>query len=82
VTTSYLDGLAEQVPGLNYPQWSSARQSSSLASQVASDEQAASTAGYNSTPTIVIQGPKGQAQPIVGNPTSYSQLESAIKSVS
>jgi protein-disulfide isomerase len=82
VTTSYLDGLAEQVPGLNYTQWSSARQSSSLASQVASDEQAASTAGYNSTPTILIQGPKGQAQPIVGNPTSYSQLESAIKSVS
>jgi protein-disulfide isomerase len=82
VTTSYLDGLAEQVPGLSYSQWSSARQSSSLASQVAADEQAASSAGYNSTPTILIQGPKGQAQPIVGNPTSYSQLESTINSVS
>ncbi|HWE08655.1 MAG TPA: thioredoxin domain-containing protein [Solirubrobacteraceae bacterium] len=82
VTNNYLDGLAEQVPGLNYPQWSSARQSSTLAGQVATDQQSASSAGYNSTPTVLIQGPKGQAQPIVGNPTSYSQLESAIKSVS
>ena len=53
----------------------------SLATQVRADEQAAAGAGYNSTPTIIIQGSKGQAQPIVGNPTSYSQLESAINSV-
>jgi protein-disulfide isomerase len=82
VTNNYLDGLAEQVPGLNFSQWSSARQSRALASQVAADEQAATTAGYNSTPTILIQGPKGQAQPIVGVPSGYSQLESAIASVS
>jgi len=82
VTDSYLDGLAQQVPGLNYSQWSSDRQSSTLASQVNADQQAAANAGYNSTPTLLIQGPKGQAQPIVGNPTSYSQLQSAINSVS
>jgi protein-disulfide isomerase len=81
VTDRYLQGLAQQVPGLNYNQWNSARQSSSLATQVRADEQAAAGAGYNSTPTIIIQGSKGQAQPIVGNPTSYSQLESAINSV-
>jgi protein-disulfide isomerase len=57
------------------------RQSQTLASQVSADEQAAANAGYNSTPTILIQGPKGQAQPIVGNPNSYGQLESAINSV-
>jgi protein-disulfide isomerase len=82
VTDSYLDGLAQQVPGLNYSKWSSDRQSSTLASQVNADQQAAANAGYNSTPTLLIQGPKGQAQPIVGNPTSYSQLQSAINSVS
>lgn len=82
VTNSYLDGLAEQVPGLNYSKWSSDRQSSTLSSQVNAEEQAAANANYNSTPTIVIQGPKGQAQPIVGDPSSYGQVESAINSVS
>jgi protein-disulfide isomerase len=82
VSNSYLDGLAQQVPGLNLPQWSSARQSSTLASQVSVDQRSAAAAGYSSTPTLLIQGPKGQAQPIVGNPTSYSQLQSAITSVS
>ena len=45
------------------------------------DEQQALSRGYNSTPTIVVQGPKGQAQPIVGA-VSYKSLESTIKSVS
>jgi protein-disulfide isomerase len=81
VTDSYLSGLAAQVPGLNVDQWASDRQSSSLSSQVSADEQSASSSGYNSTPTILITGPKSQAQPIVGD-TTYSQLQSAIKSVS
>jgi protein-disulfide isomerase len=81
VTDSYLSGLASQVPGLNVSKWSSARTSPSLTAQVSSDQQAAAGKGYSSTPTIVIQGPKGTAQPIVGD-TNYSALESAIKSVS
>jgi protein-disulfide isomerase len=81
VTNNYLSGLAAQIPGLNVNQWGSDRQSSSLTSKVTADTQAAAAAGYNSTPTIVIAGPKSQAQPIVGG-TSYSQLQSAIHSVS
>jgi protein-disulfide isomerase len=81
VNDNFLGGLAKQVPGLSYSQWSSDRQSSSLSEQVTKDTQAASTAGYQSTPTIVIAGPKSQAQPIVGS-TSYAALQSAIKSVS
>ncbi len=81
VTDSYLSGLAAQVQGLNVNQWGSDRQSSALSSQVTADEQAAANAGYDSTPTILVSGPKSQAQPIVGD-TSYSQLQSAIKSVS
>jgi protein-disulfide isomerase len=82
VTNSYLNGLAGQISGLNYSKWTSDRQSSALSSQVTADETAAQAAGFNSTPTIVIKGPKSQAQPIVGNPSSYSSLESVIKSVS
>src|ERR1700722_9262153 len=82
VTDSYLNGLAGQIPGLNYSKWTSDRQSSTLSSQVTADETAAQASGFDSTATIVIKGPKSQAQPIVGNPTSYSQLQSAIKSVS
>jgi protein-disulfide isomerase len=81
VTNDYLNGLAGQIPGLKYSQWSSDRQSSTLTNTVTSDEQAATTSGYDSTPTIVVKGPKSQAQPIVGD-TDYSSLESAIKSVS
>ena len=42
---------------------------------------AASAAGYDSTPTVTIQGPKGMASAIVGLPTSFSQIQSAINSV-
>jgi protein-disulfide isomerase len=82
VTNSYLSGLATQIPGLNVSQWQSQLQSSTLSNQVTQDERTAQSLGFNSTPTITIQGPKSQAQPIVGAPSSYSQLEAAIKSVS
>jgi protein-disulfide isomerase len=82
VTPAYLQGLAGQIPGLNYSTWNSDRQSSTLTSDVTADEAAAQAAGFESTPTIVVKGPKSQAQPIVGNPTSYGSLESVIKSVS
>jgi protein-disulfide isomerase len=81
VTDNYLGGLAKQIPGLNFNQWSSARQSSTLSTQVTADEQAARAAGFGSTPTIVVTGPKSQAQPLVGDQT-YGTIQSAIKSVS
>ena len=70
-----------QIPGLNFTTWNSDRASSSLTAQVTQDEQAAAAKGYNSTPTLVVSGPKGQAQAIVGD-TDYGSLQSAIKSVS
>jgi protein-disulfide isomerase len=81
VTDNYLGGLAKQIPGLNFNQWSSDRRSSTLSSQVTGDMTSATAAGYSATPTIVISGPKAQAQPIVSL-ASYSQLQSTIKSVS
>ena len=81
VTEDYLDGLAKQVPGLNYSKWIADRNDPSLTAQVQSDESAAQEAGYDQTPTVVVKGPKGQAAPIVGVPT-WSQLQSRIKKVS
>ncbi len=81
VTDNYLGGLAKQIPGLNTNQWSSDRGSSTLSSQVTADEASAASAGFNSTPTLVVSGPKSQAQPLVGNQT-YAAVQSAIQSVS
>jgi protein-disulfide isomerase len=81
VTDNYLGGLAKQIPGLNYDRWNSDRGASNLKSQVSADMSSATAAGYNSTPTVLVAGPKNQAQPIENLPT-YGQLQDAIKSVS
>jgi protein-disulfide isomerase len=83
VTPAYLDGLAKQIPGLNYSAWQSNLGNSSLEAQVTSDNNAgvAVDGGSASTPTIVASGPLGQAKPIVGLPGSYSELTAAIQSV-
>jgi protein-disulfide isomerase len=82
VTQSFLQGIAQQIPGLNFSKWNSDRQSQALASQVAADGQIANNRNFSSTPTIVIQGPKGQANPIQSLPSSYGQLTSEIQQVS
>ncbi|HEX3974873.1 MAG TPA: thioredoxin domain-containing protein [Solirubrobacteraceae bacterium] len=81
VTNDYLGGLAKQISGLNFSQWSSDRSASNLQSQVNADLTSAAAAGYDSTPTILVSGPKSQAQPIVGD-TTYGALQTAISSVS
>jgi protein-disulfide isomerase len=81
VNQSFLDGIAKSIPGLNFPTWQSDSGNSTYTAQVQSDQQTAASHGFNSTPTIVVTGPKGSAQPIVGN-TDYGTLQSAIKQVS
>ncbi len=80
VTESYLTGLANQISGLNASSWRSARNDSSLISQVQSDQQAGTVAGVQGTPTLTFQGPRGKAQPPQTVP-SYDQLQQAIRSV-
>jgi len=80
VTDGFLTGLAKQVPGLNLAAWRSARSDSSLASQVQSEQQLATSQGFSATPTLVVQGPKGKTEPSSSVP-SYSELEQAVKSV-
>jgi len=83
VTQSYLEGLAKQIHGLNFAKWNSDRNLSSIKNQVASEDQqgAALFGARYSTPTVLIKGPKGSYDPIVGLPSGYSTYVSAINAV-
>jgi protein-disulfide isomerase len=76
VTESYLDKLARQVPGLNYSAWVAARKAG-LGRQVSADEVLAQGKGYNSTPTIVVRGPKSSPAPVAGA-IDYASLEQMV----
>jgi protein-disulfide isomerase len=54
VTESYLQGLAQQVPGLNLTTWTNDRANPALVTQVAADAQAANNAGFTGTPSFSI----------------------------
>jgi protein-disulfide isomerase len=90
-TTSFLDDLAKQVPGLNYAEWSRDRTKPSLIAQVnrmnsagtALDTAVPSSQGGGgaSTPTFVVSGPKGTSAPVIGipaNPPWLTTVESDI----
>jgi protein-disulfide isomerase len=80
VTESYLDGLARQIPALNYADWLTARKNPNYSATVATDESSAQHLGVSGTPTLVFAGPKGQAAASEAVPT-YAQLEQVIKQV-
>jgi protein-disulfide isomerase len=77
VTESYLDNIAKQIPGLNYSKWLTDRKNPTLLAQLNNDQQQASTLGVRSTPTVLIAGPKGSAQPLVGV-YDYNTYKSSI----
>jgi protein-disulfide isomerase len=81
VNEAYLTALARQVTGLNLTTWQSDRNDASLTSQVTSDQTTAKHIGVSGTPTLIFQGPKGQAAPSSAVPT-YAQLQQAIRQVS
>ncbi len=86
VSESYLQGLAKEIPGLNFKQWMADRKLARLKNQLSVDNAAGVAAGQSSpngagTPTIVIKGPLGQSAPIVGLPNGYGAYVSAINRV-
>jgi protein-disulfide isomerase len=81
VNEAYLTALARQVIGLNLTTWQSDRNDASLTSQITSDQTDAKNSGVSGTPTLIFQGPKGQAAPSASVPT-YAQLQQAITQVS
>ena len=81
VNEAYLTALARQTTGLNLTTWQSDRNDSTLTDQVNSDQTQAKSIGVSGTPTLLFQGPKGQAAASASVP-SYAQLQQAIKQVS
>ena len=55
VTENYLQGLAQQVPGLNLIAWTSARSEAKLLDAIARDARAAAGAGLAVTPSFLIR---------------------------
>jgi protein-disulfide isomerase len=81
VNTSYLNGLARQVPGLNFKKWSTDRFNPAYSSQVSKEERQAQNAGIDATPGFVVSSAKTQTKAQTGLLT-YNDLEQMIKSVS
>jgi protein-disulfide isomerase len=75
VTESYLQGIAQQVPGLDMGKWVSDRSSPELASSVASDEVTAKTHGFTGTPAFAIGKTGGTMQKLeyssLADPSSF-----------
>jgi protein-disulfide isomerase len=77
VTENYLQGLANQIPGLNPIQWTSDRSNPELAKQVTTDQQAVHSAGFRGTPAFQIGRSAGAMRKIKGgsltNPTPFDE---------
>ncbi len=54
VNEKYLQGLAQQIQGLNLAKWTTDRNTPGLLNQVESDGQAANNAGFNGTPSFLL----------------------------
>lgn len=76
VTGDYLKGLAEKTPGLDVNKWSDHFDNKSFDSELKAAQSRAQDAGVNSTPTLVVDGPKGQ-KTLVGL-RDYSQISKTI----
>jgi protein-disulfide isomerase len=60
VTEKFLQGIAQQIPGLNLAQWTSDRNDTALPNQVATDAQVANNEGFRGTPSFLIGKTGGQ----------------------
>ena len=81
VNEKFLDGLAHQTAGLDFNQWSTARNDAALSTEVTNGEASAHSVGVSATPTLIFVGPTGKkAQPQTSVP-SYSDLQQALKQV-
>jgi protein-disulfide isomerase len=84
VTESYIQGIAQQVPGLDLSRWTNARSEPALTNQVTSDGQAANAAGFTGTPSFLLGHRGGQMQkfeaPSLTDPTAFGEaIEKLVK---
>lgn len=86
VNAAYLQGLAQQIPGLDLPAWQAGTAKPALIAAVAADAGAARAAGVTGTPAEIVSGPRGSVQynqngTLSAVPT-LAQLVALIKQVS
>lgn len=81
VNEAFLNGLAGSIPGFDVPKWKLDRADPALPAQVRSDAALASSLGFDSTPTLLVKGPRFPSQGITGA-ASYPELQKAIAAVS
>jgi hypothetical protein len=86
VTTSFLAGLARQIPGLDFAKWHTQLQNPNLSGYVTVDGRQMNdlvsnhTISQNATPTVLFSGPKGSSPALQGL-APYSTIQSYIKGV-
>ena len=79
VTDEFLRDLAEQTPGLDVKKWEEDRAGNSFVKELKAVQSKAQAQGVNSTPTLIFEGPNGQAT--IKNLTEYDQISAAIDKV-
>jgi protein-disulfide isomerase len=82
VNSSYLDGLAKQIPTLNLSTWKTDQKNPALLAQVQSEDARASQMGLQGTPALVAIGPSKETLVNGGNFPTYSAIQQAVNTVS
>ena len=85
VTEKYLQGLAQQVKGLELTKWTADRADTKLDAEVESDAQSANSAGFTGTPSFLVSKTGGKTEKIEASsftdPGPYnSAIEKLLKS--
>jgi protein-disulfide isomerase len=85
VNEAYLRKLAAEVPGLNTQKWLSDRSEGAYGKKVEEDQQAASSQGFNGTPSFLVGRTGGTPKKLEYNsltdPTAFNEaIEAALKS--
>lgn len=78
VTESYLQNLAQQVPGLSLSKWTADRSDPELANQVEADKQTANNEGFTGTPSFLIGKTGGHLEKVTELTTADLQEASAL----
>ena len=74
VNEAFLQGIAQQVPGLNLSKWASDRSNKAYESQLEKDRESASNEGFNGTPSFLL-GKNGALNKLEGS--EYGSLTSS-----
>ena len=85
MTESYLQKLAQQVPGLNLPTWTTARNDPKYANSITEDAQSANNNGFTGTPSFLIGKTGGAMEKFeyssLTDPTGFKEaIEKQLKS--